>query len=175
MAQLSNIAIVGGGIGGLTAGVALLKKGFDVTILEQAQAKGVDSLFRVTGHCPDMPAALAAADIVVVPAVEAPVFGRVVAQAQAMGKPVVTSDVGVLPEYVVVPPHLPEDVRTGWISAKGDPLDFARALALALELDEEGYQAMSARAREFADYMFSPNSVAVATRAVYISLLAREI
>jgi len=145
------------------------------TILQQAQAKGVDALFRITGHCPDMPAAFAAADIVVVPAVEAPVFGRVVAQAQAMGKPVITSDVGVLPEYVVVPPHLPEDVRTGWISAKGDPLDFARALALALELDQEGYQAMSARAREFADYMFSPNSVAVATRAVYISLLAREL
>jgi len=144
-------------------------------ILEQAQAKGVDAMFRITGHCPDMPAAFAAADIVVVPAVEAPVFGRVVAQAQAMGKPVVTSDVGTLPEFVVVPPHLPEDVRTGWVSARGDPLDFARALALALTLDDEAYRAMSARAREFADYMFSPDSVAVATRAVYISLLAREL
>jgi salicylate hydroxylase len=33
-----KIVIAGAGIGGLTAGVALLKKGFDVTILEQAQA-----------------------------------------------------------------------------------------------------------------------------------------
>lgn len=33
-----KIVIAGAGIGGLTAGAALLKKGFDVTILEQAQA-----------------------------------------------------------------------------------------------------------------------------------------
>jgi salicylate hydroxylase len=33
-----KIVIAGAGIGGLTAGVALLKRGFDVTILEQAQA-----------------------------------------------------------------------------------------------------------------------------------------
>jgi glycosyltransferase involved in cell wall biosynthesis len=143
-------------------------------ILAQAQALGVDAMFRIAGHCSDMPAAFAAADVVVVPAVEPPVLGRVVAQAQAMGKPVVTSDVGVLPEYVVVPPHLPEDVRTGWVAANGDALDFARAIALALTLDDEAYRAMCARAREFATYMFSPDSVAAATRAVYTSLLARE-
>jgi hypothetical protein len=34
---------------------------------------------------------------------------------------------------------------------------------------------MSARARQFAQYMFSPESIAVATRAVYTSLLARDI
>ena len=48
------------------------------------------------------------------------------------------------------------------------------ALAAALALDDDAYQAMCARAREFAEYMFSPESVAVATRAVYRSLLARE-
>jgi hypothetical protein len=33
---------------------------------------------------------------------------------------------------------------------------------------------MSLRARQFAEYMFSPESVAEATRAVYTSLLARD-
>ena len=33
-----KIIIAGAGIGGLTAALALLKKGFDVTVLEQAQA-----------------------------------------------------------------------------------------------------------------------------------------
>jgi glycosyltransferase involved in cell wall biosynthesis len=131
-------------------------------------------MFRIVGHCPDMPAVFAIADVVIVPALEAPVLGRVVAQAQAMGRPVVTSDVGVLPEHVVAPPLMPEDLRTGWVAAKGDPIDFARALSLALTLEEADYRAMSARAREFAEYMFSPSSVAVATRAVYISLLARD-
>jgi glycosyltransferase involved in cell wall biosynthesis len=91
-----------------------------------------------------------------------------------MGRPVVTSDVGVLAEHVVAPPRMPEEVRTGWIAKAGDPNDFARALNLALSLDINEYNAMAARARQFADYMFSPESVADAMRAVYTSLLARE-
>jgi glycosyltransferase involved in cell wall biosynthesis len=143
-------------------------------VLKQAQAQGVHGMFRMVGHCPDMPAAFAASDVVAVPATEAPVLGRVVAEAQAMGRPVITSDVGNLPEHIVTPPDMPEDVRTGWVVRRGDPIEFARALGAALSLDGNSYRAMSARARQFAEYMFSPQSVAVATRAVYTTLLARE-
>ena len=135
----------------------------------------MQALIRLTGHCRDMPAAFAAADTVVVPANEPPVLGRTVAEAQAMGRPVVTSDIGILPEHVVTPPEMPEDVRTGWAVKPGDAAEFARALAAAFALDDTAYRAMSARARQFAEYMFSPQSVAIATRAVYTSLLARDI
>jgi glycosyltransferase involved in cell wall biosynthesis len=76
-----------------------------------------------------MPAAFAAADTVLVSAIEPPILGRVVAEAQAMGRPVVTSNVGVLPEHLVTPPEMPEEVRTGWLAEPGDAADFARALA----------------------------------------------
>jgi glycosyltransferase involved in cell wall biosynthesis len=145
------------------------------SIVAQAQAMGVGHLFRLTGHCPDMPAAFAGADIVAVPALQPPLLGSVVAQAQAMARPVVTTDVGMLGEHVLVPPRMPEDLRTGWVVAAGDPVGFAHTLMLALMLDATDYQAMAARARQFAEYMFSPQSVAVATRAVYTSLLARDI
>lgn len=141
---------------------------------QEAQAKGVEGLIRLTGHCRDLPAAFAAADTVVVPALEPPVLGRVVAEAQAMGRPVVTSDVGILPEHVVTPPEMPEDVRTGWTVPAGDAVAFAHAIDAALALDDRAYRAMSARARQFAEYMFSPQSVAAATRAVYTALLARD-
>jgi glycosyltransferase involved in cell wall biosynthesis len=144
-------------------------------VAREARKLKVERMFRLVGHCPDMPTAFAAADVVAVPAVEPPVFGRVVAQAQAMGRPVVTTDVGVLPEHVLSPPRMPEEVRTGWVVAAGNADDFALALAQALALDTLGYDAMAARAREFAEYMFSPASVAVATRAVYTSLLARDL
>jgi glycosyltransferase involved in cell wall biosynthesis len=144
-------------------------------IAKEAQAKNVQALIRLTGHCRDMPAALAAADTVLVTAVEPPVLGRVVAEAQAMGRPVVTADIGILPEHVVTPPEMPEDVRTGWLAKPGDAGEFAKALRLAFALDDTAYRTMSARARQFAEYMFSPHSVAVATRAVYTSLLARDI
>jgi glycosyltransferase involved in cell wall biosynthesis len=134
-------------------------------IAKEAQAKGVQSVIRLTGHCGDMPAAMAAADTVLVTAVEPPVLGRVVAEAQAVGRPVVTSDIGILPE----------DVRTGWLAKSGDAKEFADALALAFGLHDTAYRAMSARARQFAEYMFAPESVAAATRAVYTSLLARDV
>jgi glycosyltransferase involved in cell wall biosynthesis len=143
-------------------------------VAREANAKGVGAFFRLAGHCRDMPAALAAADTVVVPATEPPVLGRAVAQAQAMGRPVVTSDVGVLPEHVAAPPELPEDVRTGWVVKAGDTTAFAEALNAAFSLDDPAYRAMAARARQFARYMFSPESVATATRSVYTALLARE-
>jgi glycosyltransferase involved in cell wall biosynthesis len=144
-------------------------------IMKQAQDHGVDRLLRLTGHCPDMPAAFASADIVAVTAIEPPLLGRVVAQAQAMARPVVTSDVGMLPEHVLVPPRMPEELRTGWVVMPADPIGLAHTLKLALELDPTDYQAMAARARQFAEYMFSPQSAAVATRAVYMSLLARDL
>jgi glycosyltransferase involved in cell wall biosynthesis len=143
-------------------------------VAAEAQAKGVEAQIRFAGHCRDMPAALVAADTVVVPAIEPPVLGRVVAEAQAIGRPVVTSEIGVLPEHVVTPPEMPEDVRTGWLAKPGDAQGFAHAIAAAFSLDDSAYQAMVARARQFAEYMFSPASVATATRAVYTSLLARD-
>ena len=91
-----------------------------------------------------------------------------------MGRPVITSDVGVLPENVVTPPEMPEEVRTGWVVRSGDVTEFAHAIAECYTLDDNAYGAMAARARQFAEYMFSPQSVAVATRAVYTSLLARD-
>jgi glycosyltransferase involved in cell wall biosynthesis len=150
-------------------------RGYARSVARKARAEGVGGLFRLVGHCRDMPAAYGLAEIVAVPAIAPPVLGSVVAQAQAMGRPVVTSNVGVLPEHVIAPPQFPDDVRTGWVTAASDAQDLTRALELALSLDANDYRTMSARAREFAEYMFSPESVAAATRAVYTSLLAGDI
>jgi glycosyltransferase involved in cell wall biosynthesis len=157
------------------AGEHATQRKYARTIMKQAQGQGVDHLLRLAGHCPDMPAAFASADIVAVTAIEPPLIGSVVAQAQAMARPVVTSDVGMLPENVLVPPRMPEELRTGWVVGRADPIGLADTLARALALDPTDYQAMAARAREFAEYMFSPQSAAVATRAVYMSLLARDL
>jgi glycosyltransferase involved in cell wall biosynthesis len=121
-----------------------------------------------------MPAALACADFVAVTAIEPPFIGSAVAEAQAMGRPVVTTDVGMLGENVLVPPRMPEELRTGWVVAPADPGGLAHTLSLALALDSTDYRAMAARAREFAEDVFSPQGAAAAARAVYMSLLARD-
>ena len=109
---------------------------------KEAQAAGVDALFRMVGHHADMPAAYAAADIVVVPYTSAPIYGRVVAEAQAMAKPVIASSVGPLPENMMTPPRVADELRTGWEVAPGDPAELAKAISAALALDADGYRAM---------------------------------
>lgn len=140
----------------------------------QTRMHGIDTLCRFVGHCPDMPAALAAADVVVVPAIEPPISGRVVAEAQACGRPVVTTTVGALPENVLAPPRMRDELRTGWLVAPGNVEDLARAVAAALALDMTAYKALGARARQFAEFAFSAESVAAAIRGVYTSILVRD-
>ena len=86
----------------------------------RARMHGIDTLCRLVGHCADMPAALAAADVVVVPALEPPLSGRAVAEAQALGRPVVATTVGVLPENVLCPPRMRDELRTGWLVRPGN-------------------------------------------------------
>jgi glycosyltransferase involved in cell wall biosynthesis len=140
----------------------------------QARMHGIDTLCRFIGQCPDMPAAFAVADVVAVPAIEPPLSGRVVAEAQASGRPVVTTTVGALPECVLAPPRMRDELRTGWLVAPGDIVDIARAITTALTLDETSYEALGARARQFAEFAFSAESVADAIRGVYRSLLVRD-
>ena len=145
------------------------------SLRRQALMRGIDAVCRIIGPCADMPAALAAADVVAVPALEPPLTGRVAAQAQAMGRPVVASDIGALPETVLCPPRMDEDIRTGWLVPPGNADELARAVASALALDVTAYRALSARARQFAEFAFSSQSVAEAIRGVYTSLLARDV
>lgn len=140
----------------------------------QAHMHGIDTLCRFVGHCADMPAALGAADVVVVTPLAPPLAGRAAAEAQAMGRPLVTSTVGVLPENVLAPPRMKEELRTGWLVRPGNVAEIARAIGAALALDVTAYEALGARARQFAEFMFSPQSVAEAIRGVYTSLLARD-
>jgi glycosyltransferase involved in cell wall biosynthesis len=145
------------------------------SIRRQARMHGIDTLCRMVGHCADMPAAYAAADVVVVAALEPPFAGRAAAEAQATGRPAVASTVGVLPENVLCPPRTRDDLRAGWLVHPGNMGELARAVAFVLALDVTAHEALSARARQFAEFAFSPQSVAEAIRGVYTSLLARDV
>ncbi|MGH6728271.1 MAG: glycosyltransferase [Pseudolabrys sp.] len=147
---------------------------FARSLPRRARMHGIDTLCRFVGTCADMPAALAVADVVVVPALEPPLVGRAAAEAQAMGRPVVASTVGVLPENLLCPPRMKEDLRTGWLVRPGHVGDLVGAVGAALALDVTAYETLGARARQFAEFMFSPQSVAEAIRGVYTSLLARD-
>ena len=83
-------------------------------------AQGLKGVVARVGHCTDMPAAFLAATVVAVPSTEPEAFGRSAVEAQAMGTPVVVSDLGAVPETVLAPPDVGAEARTGWRIPAGD-------------------------------------------------------
>ncbi len=96
-------------------------------VLERRVARlGLDGICQFVDHCADMPAAYMLADVVVSPSIRPEGFGRIIAEASAMGRPVIATDHGGAREIVA-----PE---TGWLVAPGDAQALAAALKEALAL-----------------------------------------
>lgn len=140
-------------------------------IAQRIEAQGIGGVVRRVGHCADMPAAYAIADLVVVPMSAPAIFSEVAAEAHAMAKPVIASQLGALPEIVLAPPRVDDDTRTGWLTAPSDPVGLGRAIAAALALDEATRRAIGTRARRHAEIRFSPTRVAASTLGAYTGLL----
>ena len=139
-------------------------------ISEHARSQGVTHMVRRVGACSDMPAAYAVADLILVPAVEPPMFGLVAAEAMAMERPVIAPSVGPLTEYVLTPPLVPEDGRLGWLTPPDDSVALARTLATAAAMEKAELRAMGVEGRKFALATFAPAHIAASTLAVYSTL-----
>jgi glycosyltransferase involved in cell wall biosynthesis len=128
---------------------------------------------RRVGHCADMPAALLAAAVVTVPSTEPEAFGRVAVEAQAMGAPVVVSDLGAVPETVLAPPQTQGAERTGWRVPAGNAAALAASLEEALALRPSARDALARRARRHVEQRFSLETMVAGTLDVYCALLER--
>lgn len=135
------------------------------------EARKLSGIVRRVGHCTDMPAAFLAASVVTVPSTEPEAFGRSAVEAQAMGTPVVVSDLGAVPETVLSPPAVQPHERTGWRIPPSDPDALAQALGAALGLGASARIAMGVRAREHVERHFSLERMVASTLEVYSDLL----
>jgi glycosyltransferase involved in cell wall biosynthesis len=118
------------------------------------------------GGCDDWPAAFALADLVVLPALTeaTDLEATPLIEAQAMGKPIIVSNVGALGEAVLV-------ASTGWLIPPDDPAELAWALDLGLSLETETKARLAERARAFVMREYSTEQSAKRTIAVYRELV----
>ncbi|MDB5571549.1 MAG: glycosyl transferase [Hyphomicrobiales bacterium] len=138
---------------------------------ERIKRAGLEGIVRRVGHCADMPAAFLAASAVVVASTEPEAFGRSAVEAQAMGTPVVVTDIGAVPETVLAPPDVAAEARTGWRIPPGDSNAMATALIQALGLRASQRDALALRARTHVEQHFSLPQMCAQTLALYVSLL----
>ncbi len=125
---------------------------------------GLGAAVEIVDECRDMPAAYMLADVVVSASTSPEGFGRVVVEAQAMGRPVVATDHGGARETV-----LPGS--TGWLVPPRDPKALADAVAEALRLGPEERLAHAARAIDHIRRNFDAATMAARTLAVYEEVL----
>lgn len=137
----------------------------------QIREAGLEGIVVRTGHCADMPAAFMAAAIVTVPSTEPEAFGRSAVEAQAMGKPVIVSNLGAVPETVLTPPQVSEQERTGWAIEAGNAEALASSIQSALDLGAAGRNSLAIRARAHVEHHFSLSQMCNGTLAVYREIL----
>ncbi len=125
-------------------------------------------IVHVAPHCDDMPAAYKLADVVVHASTEPEGFGRVIVEAQALGRPVIASDLGA-------PRELVRPGETGWLTPPGDPAALAAALEEALALEPEPRAALAGRAIAFARERFDVDRMTDAVLDVYEEVLREAI
>ncbi len=137
----------------ILVGSAEAERGYVRRLERAVREAGVADRVRFGAPPEDEPAALQLADVVVLPAIAPLPSARVIAAAQAMGRPVIVSGLGALPECVM-------PAATGWIVPAEDPGELAWALGRALALEEEVRERLARRARAFALETFGLERVA---------------
>lgn len=125
---------------------------------------GLGGVARIVDRCDDMPAAYMLADVVVSASTDPEAFGRVLVEAQALGRPVIGTDHGGARETVI-----PE--RTGWLTRPGDAEALAAAMSTALALTPDHRGRIAGAAIANVRENFSKATMCTKTLAVYDEVL----
>lgn len=137
-------------------------------LIDQIRARNLTEIVDLTDQCNDMPAAYKLADVVISASTDPEAFGRVVVEAQAMGRPVIASAHGGAAETII-----PDE--TGWLVPPADPSALAAALDFALSLSDDHRAWMSARAIAHVREHFTRETMCAQTLAVYAEVLGLDV
>ena len=88
-----------------------------------------------------MPLAYSLADVVVSASIEPEAFGRVSVEAQAMGKPIVASNIGGSKETII-------NKKTGFLYKHDDPRELAKILNTVIQLSVDDLKFMGNEGRK---------------------------
>src|SRR5712672_2013677 len=143
------------------------RRGFRRELETKIGRLGLLGMFRIVEDCRDMAAAYVLADVVVSASTDPEGFGRVIIEAQAMGRPVIATDHGGARETIV--PGV-----TGWLAPPRDPAALAAAVGQALRLDDAERAALARRAMAQVASGYTRDAMCAKTIDLYEELLFPE-
>ena len=115
-------------------------------------------------HCKEMPLAYSLSDVVVSASTKPEAFGRVSVEAQAMGKPIIASDLGGSKETIL-------KGKSGFLYKYDDPRQLAKNLNNIIELDEVSLHSMGNEGRKNISKKFDVEAMCDSTLREYKKLL----
>jgi glycosyltransferase involved in cell wall biosynthesis len=152
------------GIRVVLAGDAQGRTAYENQLRAAISAANLDRHVAIAGHVSDMPAAYLAADIAVSASTQEEAFGRVTAEASAMGRAVIATDHGGARETVL--PGI-----TGLLVAPGNAAEMASAMRTLVTAGTQQRAEMGARGRTHIARNFTVERMCRDTLAVYRELL----
>ncbi|MBJ86010.1 MAG: glycosyl transferase [Pelagibacterales bacterium] len=129
---------------------------------------GLTNNFRIIENQIDMAAIYKLADVVISASTDPEAFGRVVAEAQAMGRPTVAVNHGGGPEIII-------NNVTGWLFKSGDAIDLSDKILKAIDLDDLERKNMASKAIERTSLNFNNDTMCFKTLEIYSDLINRNI
>ncbi len=117
------------------------RKGYLKKIKKLIKQLSIDGYVLCLGNRADMPAIYSTADVVVSSSIEPEAFGRVSAEASAMGKPIIATDIGASKDIII-------NKKTGWLVKENDPEALAKKIIEVVKLPQNEKDKMGILARK---------------------------
>ena len=134
---------------------------------------GTMDVIRMAAPVHDMPAAYAAASVVVSAAIQPEGMQRAILEAQAMGRPVIVSDLAAGTDVVLTAPAVPESRVAGLRFPAGDDSRLAATLLRLFSIPQPMRAAMGGRGRDWALGHFNAELAAEQTLRLYAEVTGR--
>jgi glycosyltransferase involved in cell wall biosynthesis len=128
---------------------------------------GTMDVIRMAAPVADMPAAFAAASVIVSAAIQPEGVQRAILEGQAMARPVIVSDLGAGADVVLTTPAVPESRIAGFRFQAGDDAELAAALLRLFSMPEPNRATIGRRGRDWVLGHFNTAIVTEQTLRLY--------
>jgi glycosyltransferase involved in cell wall biosynthesis len=140
------------------------RKVYKKKLIDLVQRYSLNKKIKFINHCKEMPVAYSLADVVVSASIEPEAFGRVAVEAQAMGRPIIASDLGGSKETIL-------KGKSGFLYKHDDPRHLAKVLNTVIELDQDSLNSIGNEGRKNITKKFDVEAMCDSTLREYKKLL----